>query len=399
MLPALRKPSLRYLWIGQAFSAIGDEIYRVGLTWFAIGQMGENTGYLVAAQTGSLMVLSFIGGKWADHWHPLKTMVSVDLIRAAIVLVPVVVSFFIPVPLAMLWGMALTLSAFSAFFEPAMQATIPLLAKSPDLRRSMNGLMSTTLRLARTVGPAIVGLLATTIPMIHFFTLDAITFLVSAGSIYSLWKLIPEAPPAPQKSVSFSDAILSGARLARGVPGMAYLFFSKGSTAGSWSLALMIGFPLLIHEMTGGDARSFGLVMTSYGVGNLLGALFFGNLNRSRSLFCIFMGYVAMGVGFVGMGLAQSISHLMILSALTGFSGPMNDLAFIDRIQSHFPVKEMGKMFRLRMALESAAMLVTTSLSPFLIRTFSVRAVIVGSGVVWILTGLGGFIAERKKFV
>ena len=66
MIRALRQPQLLRLWFGQASSSIGDEIYRVGLIWLAVGLMGENTGYLAAGQTASLMLLSFIGGRWAD---------------------------------------------------------------------------------------------------------------------------------------------------------------------------------------------------------------------------------------------------------------------------------------------------------------------------------------------
>jgi MFS family permease len=139
MLKALRQPQLFRLWLGQAFSSVGDEIYRVGLTWFAVGLMGANTGYLTAAQTASLMLLSIIGGKWADHWNPIKTMLWVDLIRAFIVLIPVVLSFFMQVPLISLWMVALSLSGLSAFFDPANQATIPLLAKDHKTLQATNG--------------------------------------------------------------------------------------------------------------------------------------------------------------------------------------------------------------------------------------------------------------------
>ncbi|MBO9666270.1 MAG: MFS transporter, partial [Bdellovibrio sp.] len=288
MLKALQQPQLKRLWFGQAFSSIGDEIYRVGLTWFAVGLMGANTGYLAAGQTASLMLLSFIGGKWADRWHPLRTMIGVDLIRAAIVVIPVVASFFMQVPMWMLWSMALSLSALSAFFDPATQATIPLLAKDAETMQSTNGLMSTTIRMARMIGPAIVGLLSAFIPMIHFFTIDALTFLVSAMSVRTLKDHVPETPKENVPSVSFSEALHSGFALIRSKPGMTYVFISKALTAGTWNLALMIGFALLVHQVTNGDARMFGLVMASYGVGNFAGALFFGSRPRKRLWFMLF---------------------------------------------------------------------------------------------------------------
>ena len=119
MLRALKDAAILRLWLGQALSAVGDEIYRVGLTWLAVGLIGADTGYLNAAQYAALMILSFIGGKWADHWDPLKTMIRVDLIRALIILIPVVVSFFTqfqPLPNGTDGDFALCFFSFGFFF-------------------------------------------------------------------------------------------------------------------------------------------------------------------------------------------------------------------------------------------------------------------------------------------
>jgi DHA3 family macrolide efflux protein-like MFS transporter len=398
MIKALRHPQIQRLWIGQAFSSVGDEIYRVGLIWFAVSFLGSDTGYLAAGQTASLMLLSFIGGKWADHWHPLKTMVSVDLLRALIVLIPVVTSFFIPLPMAMLWAVALVLAALSAFFDPATQATIPLLAKDPSLRQATNGLMGTTIRMARMVGPAIVGLLSAFIPMIHFFTIDALTFCVSALSVYSLKRHLPATiSDAPKKSIGVWQAITSGFHLIREKPGMSFIFFSKAVTTGPWNLALMIGFPLLVHQMTNGDAKSFGLVMASYGLGNFAGSVYFGNQLRKRLHHMLFTGYIWLGIGFVLIGVAPSLFWVIMAAALAGLSGPMNDLAFIDLMQRDFEVKDLTKVFRLRLAVEAAGTLVFTLLSPFMIKTTSVRTVIVMCGAIWVLVGAAGWIKTHRR--
>jgi DHA3 family macrolide efflux protein-like MFS transporter len=191
MLKALRHRALKRLWFGQALSSIGDEIYRVGLTWIAVGIIGADTGYLAAAQAAALMILSFIGGRWAEHWDPLRTMIRVDFTRAMIVLIPVVVSYLMPVPLTLLVIVAIVLAALSAFFDPALQTVLPQFSPDTATLRAATGLMATTIRFARMVGPAIVGLLAGFIPPIHFFTMDSISFLMSAGSLRPLQNAHP----------------------------------------------------------------------------------------------------------------------------------------------------------------------------------------------------------------
>lgn len=396
MIKALKRPQILRLWFGQAFSSIGDEIYRVGLIWLAIGLMGPNTGYLAAGQTASLMLLSFIGGKWADRWNPRRTMISVDLIRAFIVLCPVAISFFMPLPIAILWVMAFTLAGLSAFFDPATQGLIPLLAGNSETMQSTNGLMSTTIRMARMIGPAIVGLLSAFIPMIHFFTLDALTFCISAYCVYSLKKYLPEIDYSKMPKSNFKMAVTSGFRLARSVPGMSYLFFSKALTAGCWNLVIAIGFPLLAHEVSGRDARYFGIVMASYGIGNFLGALYFGNMERKQLWKMYTCGLLLLGFGFIFIGLAPNVEMIIFAAIFSGFFGPMNDLAFIDMVQQKFPVQDLTKMFRLRLASESTMTLIFTVTSPWLIKQTSVRTAIMIGGGFWIVSSIAGLVLKRK---
>ena len=56
------------LWGGLSFSAVGDQLYAVALTWIAVGVLGSNAGYLSALQAFiALLEVLFIGA-WADRW-------------------------------------------------------------------------------------------------------------------------------------------------------------------------------------------------------------------------------------------------------------------------------------------------------------------------------------------
>ena len=403
MLRALKQSALRKLWFSQATSSVGDEIYRVGLTWLAVGLIGPDTGYLNAAQAAALMILSFVGGKWADHWDPFKTMIRVDLFRAFIVLTPVLYSFFAPVPFSLLCAMALSLSALGAFFDPALQMILPRFAPDPATLRGANGLMGTTIRMARMVGPLIVGIFALVIPPIHFFTLDALTFFLSAVFVTSLCAH-PSAAAAvapmqrtSRHTTSFAEAILSGFRLIRQKTGMEFIFAAKAITSGTWALTISLGLALMVQKLAPGEIKAFGLAMGSYGAGNFAGALFFGNRERPHPVRMMFLGYMLLGAGFVGMGFAPGLMWLMIAGACAGFTGPMNDLTFIDIVQDRFTNLEIPKVFRLRMAIETASILLAMLLSPFLFRVMTAGNVISWCGVIWIFVGVAGFVFRVHK--
>jgi DHA3 family macrolide efflux protein-like MFS transporter len=391
MRSALRNRAVSRLWLGQALSTIGDQIYGVGLTWLAVGLLGPDTGLLNAGESASLMVLSFVGGHWADRWKPLKTMVRVDLLRAAIALLPVAVYFFMPVPLWVLVVVALSLSGLGAFFDPALQSMLPHFAREPEELRSANGLMATTFRMARMIGPTAVGLLSSVVPMIHFFTLDAVSFLASAWAVHSIGASVPAPAESGASHSSFLHSAMAAFHTIRKRDGMPFLFWLKAITGSTWTLAFALGIALLVHEMAGDDARAFGFAMASYGAGNFAGALYFGNHPRPDSLRLMFTGYCMLGVGFVLVGCAPGIHWLMIAAAYTGFTGPMNDLAFSDFLQARFPVHELPRVYRLRTAVETVATLVVTGISPLIFRGLGVRGTVAACGLAWIGCGAAGF--------
>jgi MFS family permease len=397
LIKALRNRAIFRLWLGQALSSVGDEIYRVGLTWIAVGLIGANAGYLNAAQAAALMVVSFVAGKWAEDWAALPTMIGVDLTRAFVVLIPVIYNLFTPVPLWLLAVTAVVLSGLGAFFDPALQSALPTFTKDKETLRATTGLMSTTTRLARMIGPGLVGFLAVIFPPIHFFTLDAVSFLFSALSVQSITERNPAHPGARhlghfkfKNKNSFFESMRAGLRAVRSHRGMTYIFVAKAITSGTWNLAYSLGLALLIQQMAAHDTRAFGLAIACYGIGNFLGAVYFGNQIRKRSELMMFSGYIWLGVCFIAVGQAPTLTWVMIASALGGFGGPMNDLPFVDLMQARFSVNELARVFRLRMAIETASVLLLMLLAPTLFHFFTVRWVITFCGLSSLVVGLFG---------
>lgn len=397
MLKALRVKAIRLLWMGQALSSIGDEIYRVGLVWIAVGLIGADAGYLNCAQLAALMIMSFVGGKWADHWEPLPTMRRVDAWRFFIVLVPVAYSFFAPISLGLLTTVAILLSGLGAFFDPALQAVLPAFAPTGEVLQSATGLMMTTIRFARMVGPGLVGILATLIPPIHFFTMDAVSFLVSFLTLKAL-SHAPRESEIRKPRMSIVEAILSGFRILKTDPEMNFILWTKAITGGTWNLAFGLGYALLVQEIAAHDTRAFGLTIASYGLGNFAGALYFGNRPRVRPAFLMFVGYIWLGTGFILNAFCYSIPWLMVSAAYTAFSGTANEVTFFDMVQNRFSRSDITKIARFRVANDTLITLVLMLAAPMMIRLLGVRVVIAFCGVIWVLVGTVGMFHRVREF-
>jgi DHA3 family macrolide efflux protein-like MFS transporter len=393
MFKALKNPAIRLLWGGQALSAIGDEIYRVAFLWLSVSVIGADTGYLAASQYASLLLLSLFAGKWADHWNRFKTMFWVDALRAIIVLIPVILFHFMPLSLVTLLFVAVAVSALSAFFDPALQAILPLFSPDYQTLQAANAIMGTTLRLARVIGPGIIAVMTLFLPTIHFFTFDSLTFVASALTLLALRRRAPpEATQTTKKlHVSFREALLSGVYAARRHRSVGYITVMKAVCGGAWALAYSLGLALRVHELAPDDVRAFGWVIAAYGIGNLGSTLVIGNWERRKPASLLYFGHLWMGLGFILMGMCQDLHSLMAATLFSAMGGPLNDIPFTDIIQAKYPLAEVPKLFRLRMASETAAVLLAMLVSPTLFRWISVQATIVGCGIVLIFFGMLGF--------
>src|SRR5262245_64342232 len=133
MLAVLRQRNFARLWAGGAISMLGDWLLFIGLP-FAIYHMTGSalaTGAMFIAQSLPTLLFGALGGVFADRWDRRRTMIVADLLRAALMLLLLIVH-----SAEMLWAIYLVVfveSSVSQFFNPAKGALIPNLVEERDL--------------------------------------------------------------------------------------------------------------------------------------------------------------------------------------------------------------------------------------------------------------------------
>ena len=398
MLKAFQNKAVFKLWLGQVGSSVGDEVYRVALIWMAVQMMGADTGYLASLQLLAVLLFGIFGGTWADRWSPYRTMVSVDLIRFFITLIPVTLFLFHIPSFAALVVSSIVLSGLGAFFEPALQSVLPIAAKDLSTLKAVNGLMSTTLRLARVLGPMVISVMSLFVREIHFFTLNALSYLYSSYCVFSVRKTIAHAAPTTHhEGEHFLSHLIHSIKFLHGKPEVRRALILKCLCGGAWGLVFGLGFALLVNQVEPKNVKAFGLVMGSYGFGNVIGAILLGNLQRKGSERMIYLGLIWLGVFFAGIALTTNYVVLLILVALSAVGGPLNDLPFTDLVQENFSGRELTKIVRLRMMVENFFTLAFMLISPLLFRLFSVRAVILSCGLLIFFMGSYGWVSKDRQ--
>ena len=355
-LRVLRQRHLAILWSSQVLSAIGDYLYSIAVIWLAVKVAGSAAGIVAAAQAGSALLFGLLGGVYADRWNRRKTMMIVDLARAAAVGVLPVLALTGTLRLWHLIIVAVIVGSLGALFEPALLASLPTLTGDARILQAANGLMDVTRRLARALGPSLAGALILLFPLAHFFTLDAISFVISSLAVLALgsrfaWK--PElATDQAANARSVPGEIAGAIRLVLRHRAIAWMFATNWMVALAWSAAFTVGIPLLADHTLGGSVGVYGLIVGAYGVGNVISNLIIGSVTIHRRVFVMLLGRLIVGGGFLFMVSAPILPVALLGSALAATGGPMADIPLLMMIQTELPSNQIGKVYSLSMVLE-----------------------------------------------
>ena len=393
ILAPLRHPPLAKLWAGQLLSAMGDEISRVAVVWLAAGLWGTGAGRLMALHAGCAFLFSVVGGAFADRAGYRRTLIVSDLMRAVgVLLIPVGTALGLPLPWLLVASVTIC-SSLSAIFDPAFKALAATLIPSAELRSATNALVESTVRLARVLGPSLVALVSGILPTLHFFTLDAGTFLLSATSIAWLGAAAEPAHLADGPAEGITPVL----ERIRSEPLVAYMLLSSAVVGAAWWLLLPLGIELLLQERLSSDLATLGTILAAYGVGNLTGNLVVGSLPEQRPERLLFLGRSLAGAGFLLFALAPGKLGFMAAAALAASGGPVCDVGYIGALQARFEGKALGQAYRLSNALCYGLMFPLFFASPSLFLHLGVGQVFVGCALVILAGGLGGFALLRAE--
>lgn len=395
-LKVLRIRHLAILWISQVLSAMGDYFYEIAVIWLAIKVAGSEAGLVAATEAGSLLLFSLLGGVYADRWNRRTTMIVVDLLRGIAVATLPVLALLGILQLWILIVVAAVVGSAGALFTPALQASLPALAGDTQTLQATNGLMDVTRRLARALGPGLVGILITWIPLFHFFTLDAISFLISAFAGFSLGRRFAWKPERKQQIAGgirgIVAEIIGAIRLVQAHRPLAWAMPLMGVISLAWSAAFTIGVPLLTARVLQGNIGAYGLIVGAYGVGNVLSNLVMGSLVIRRKVLVLFSGKIVVGAGFLLLAFAPHLSIALLGSAFAAIGGPMGDIMLLTMIQTNLPAEQLGKVYSLLMLIESAGMSLGLLFAVPLFNLLSVPIAIALCALMMIATGATGLL-------
>ncbi|MCA9983256.1 MAG: MFS transporter [Anaerolineales bacterium] len=394
----LRQPQLLRLWLSRLLSAFGDRFFDIAVVWLSVQIVGSEVGFVLAAGSVTRLLGGLLGGVYADRWDRQKILISADVLRALSIFSLPVAALLGEITLLHLAIVAAIEGGLSSLFDPALQASLPVLTDKIQDLQALNALLDVTHRMARIFAPGLAGLLIAVMPLPQFFTLDAVTFLVSALAIFTLGRGYRWQPEQGDHARGFRGFVgdISGAfQLVNQRKPVLWSLLSYIPGNIVWAGVVMVGLALYADNI-GAGVRGYSFLITAYGTGSVLSNLIVGSRlveNRARFLFA---GVVLLGLGFLVVGSSSSFVVALLGMFIASTGTPMSDLMMLLMIQQEFPANQVGKVYSLRLVISSFGYSLGLLLAAPLFRWFPVQPTILVYAGLLTMVGLAGWATFRR---
>src|SRR5215468_5588514 len=300
-LRAFRYRDFRLFWSGQLVSLVGTWMQSVGQAWVVLELTGSpfKLGTITALQFGPMLFLSFLAGALADRVRKrrLLLMTQSALMLQAFALAALAwtghIQYWNIAVLAFVYGVANTLDL------PARQSFVVQIVGKNDLINAI-ALNSAVFNGARVVGPAVAGLLVARYGV--------------AIAIHN------DGEPRPRSGDSLAQEILQGLGYAWATP-LIMLILAYMLVTSLFVVNFGVVVPLVARDVLHEGAHGFGLLMTSLGVGAVVGSTALALMGRGRAPVWLLAGAALVdAVGLIVLGLSRSFGVTSALLAVMGFA-------------------------------------------------------------------------------
>jgi MFS family permease len=374
----LRHRDFRLLWIGQTISLFGSALYGVALPFqvFALHGTPLQLGLAFALYSTVQVATILFGGAIVDRLPRRPVILLSDFGGAVVSGAISVLGAAGLLRIEHLYVASGLAGLSAAFYLPAMSAIMPDLIPA-DVLAAANSLRSLSRQASRVVGPLIGGVIVLTQGPAAAFALDGISFAVSCG-LFSLARSVPPHAVEPQPllaSVARGIAFVVSVpwiRLTVVVFAVINLFFVGCFT---------VGLPLLVRDVLGGGAVTFGLIGSASGIGEVLGSLLIGTVRLPRLGVSMYICYVLTGIALLGYGLSPALPPVLASAALLSAGLVAGNTLWDTALQRTVPRELLGRVTSVDYFGSSVTQPVAPLLSAALGAAWGPSAIFVGSGI------------------
>jgi MFS family permease len=343
---ALQHRNFQLFFAGQLVSLIGTWMQSTAQLWlvYRLTNSAALLGVFGFANQIPILLLASIGGYVGDRYNRHRGVIATQ--TAAMILAFVLAALTLSGAIHDARGagviifIAFLVGIVNAFDVPIRQAFLVQMVGKEDLPNAI-ALNSSIFNGARVVGPAVAGFAIAWIGEGWCFFLNGVSFLAVILALLAMRLTPVERKPSTESPLR---SLMQGFHFA-----MSDLPIRSALLLLSWlsllGLQYAVFLPIFASDIFHSGARGLGLLMSSAGVGAVLGALHFAARTEFKGLARWIAGTSAMcGIGLVLFSQSRVFWVSMAVLFVVGFSATVQMAATNTIVQSRVPDELRGRI-------------------------------------------------------
>lgn len=294
-----RYPVFRAIWIANLFSNIGGTLQGVGAAWLMteLTPSHQLVSLVQASATVPIMLFGVFAGAIADNYDRRMVMLAAQIGMLAVSAALATMSWLGWLTPFLLLAFTLSVGTGTALNSPAWQASVRQQVPRDQLPQAI-ALNSISFNIARSIGPAVGGLLISLWNPSFAFAINAVSY-IGLIAVLLWWR-----PPARQiDRRPILPAVAVGIRYCFGNGPLRRLLI-RGFALG-FSLAAYQGLlPAVVSGPMQGTEIDFGVMLGLFGIGSIATAPFIGRIRHALGL-----------EGILALGSAMFVFSFWVLAA------------------------------------------------------------------------------------
>lgn len=349
----------RLLWAGETISVLGDQFALIALPWLALVLTGSGLalGSVLALMAVPRALFMLIGGVSVDRLSPRLVMLASNAVRMVAVAALGIVVLADVAELWMLYAFALVFGVADAFFFPAQTSIVPQLV-GPDQLQRANGIVQGTAQASALVGPALAGIVIAALAgeaaagyaagIAAALLFDAASFGIS---LLTLWLMRARAR-TERAPASVIEDLKAAFRYVGEVPGLRAVIVVSLAVNFLIVGPFEVGLPVIAYQRLPEGAAAFGILLSAFGGGSLIGLALGAVLpapRPTRFAFVILGATGLPGLGLAILPLVQSTLAAAIVIAVSSISLGYGNLHGMTWVQARIVPDLMGRVMSVLM--------------------------------------------------
>ncbi len=348
-MTARLSPDFDKLWLSRTVSSFGSQFTSVALPLTAVLALNATPaqmGWINAFQQLPMAVFGLLAGVWVDRMRRKPLLVFTDLAQGVLLLSIPLSAYYERLSLLQLAAVAFAVGSLKVIEGVADRAYLPSIVPKKRLLEG-NSKIWFSYSLSQTAGPGIAGALVSAIGAPFVIAIDALSYLVSGASVWSIRSREPLPPPSSERRV-WANIRFGLAQLARH-PVLQPLVLC-GATHNVCTTMIVTVYFLYLTRNLGIEPYLLGAILIAGGLGSALGSTVSSRMvQRFGSPATLIAVQIVSGIARLLIPLASgslaAIVTLLVLSELVlGWARSVFNITQISLRQSIIPAAAMGRI-------------------------------------------------------